>query len=178
MHFNARSLVPNLDDLVLICNLLLPDIICIPESWLSPDICDNEVSLTSYICFCKDCSHCGGGVVIYVKSSYSVSVISSPSNLEFILISNSISKGNFPHSIGLFYRPPNNHSSLDNLIDFLSNLSYSHISNLILTSDFNINFLAPSPQLTNLFDLTNSIGLSQIIQEPTHFCHSGIPSTI
>ena len=120
------------------------------------------------------------GVAIYVKSSYSVSVITSPSNLEFILISTSISKGNFPCSIGLFYRPPNNHSSLDNLIDFLSNLSYSHISNLILTGDFNINFLVPSPQLTKLLDFTNSIGLSQIIQEPTHFSHSGTytPSTI
>ena len=118
------------------------------------------------------------GVAIYVKSSYSVSVIPSPSNLEFILISTSISKGNFPCSIGLFYRPPNNHSSLDNLIDFLSNLSYFHISNLILTGDFNINFLVPSHQLTKLLDFTNSIGLSQIMQEPTHFSHSGTPSTI
>ena len=146
---------------------------------MSPDIYDNEVSLSGYTCFHKDRSHCGGSVAIYIKSSYSVSVFPPPpSNLEFILISTSISKGNFPCSIGLFYHPPNNQSSLDNLIDFLSNLGFSHISNLILTSDFNINFLAPSPQLTKLLDFTNSRGLSQIIQEPTHFSHSGTSSTV
>ena len=38
--------------------------------------------------------------------------------------------------------------------------------------------MSPSPLLTTLLDFTNSIGLSQIVKEPTHYSHSGIPSII
>ena len=38
--------------------------------------------------------------------------------------------------------------------------------------------MSPFPLLTKLLDFTNSIGLSQVVKEPTHYSHLGTPSII
>ena len=43
LYFNARSLVPKLDDLRLECVNRQPDIVCIVETWLENEVSDNEV---------------------------------------------------------------------------------------------------------------------------------------
>ncbi len=45
MYFNARSLVPKLDELCLLVELHNPDIISIVESWLCADISDAEIGI-------------------------------------------------------------------------------------------------------------------------------------
>ena len=87
LYLNARSLISKLDDLLLICSSLSPDIICIVETWLSPDISDSEVSLPHNLCFWYNRDRHGGSVAVYVKSSLSASVLPSPVNLELILLS-------------------------------------------------------------------------------------------
>ena len=54
----------------------------------------------------------------------------------------------------------------------------SVLSKLILLGDFNIDFHKTSPLLTRLLDLTNSLNLNQLVQEPIHFSYSGSPSLI
>ena len=46
LYFNARSILLKLDNLAAICDSLDPDIVCIVESWLGGDVCDEEVTLT------------------------------------------------------------------------------------------------------------------------------------
>ena len=48
LYYNARSLLPKLDNLAAVCITCNPDIVCIVESWLSDDIQDNEISLPNY----------------------------------------------------------------------------------------------------------------------------------
>ena len=67
---------------------------------------------------------------------------------------------------------------LNLLVDFLSSFNPSLLSKLILLGDFNIDFHKTSPLLTRLLDLTNSLNLNQLVQEPTHFSYSGSPSLI
>ena len=97
-------------------------------------------------------------------------------NLELVLLSISIS--NFSLTLGSFYWPPNDNGSLDILINFLTSLSHDRMKNFFLTGYFNINFMSPSPLLTKLLDIINSIGLSQVVKEPTHYSHLGTPSII
>ena len=44
-----------------------PDIICIVESWLSPEICDHEIAIPGYEHRRCDRNRHGGGVIIYVS---------------------------------------------------------------------------------------------------------------
>ena len=44
LYYNARSLVPKLDELALLIETHNPDIVCIVETWLSDDILDSEIS--------------------------------------------------------------------------------------------------------------------------------------
>ena len=46
IYFNARSLIPKLPFLR---DMHTPDVICITESWLSPDIQDSEILIPGYI---------------------------------------------------------------------------------------------------------------------------------
>ena len=141
LYFNTRSLLLKLDDLALICSSFFPDIVCISESWLSPDISDNEISIPNYHCVHKGRSHHGGGIAVYIKPSLSFKVIPSPLNLELILLSVAI-HSSLALSIGLQVI----NGSLDILNDFLTSLNHDHMKKIFLTGDFNINFMSSSNQ--------------------------------
>ena len=76
LYYNARSLLPKLDDLfVTIETHNFPDIVCIVESWLGHDVRDQEIAIPNYNIFRHDRNRHGGGVLIYVKDSYTTSVL-------------------------------------------------------------------------------------------------------
>ena len=72
MYFNVRSLLPKIDHLRAICRLLSPDIICIVESWLDSTIADTEIFIQGYSIVRLDRSRHGGGVIIFVKSQFTL----------------------------------------------------------------------------------------------------------
>jgi len=53
LYFNARSLIPKLDELCALVEIHNPDVISIVESWLCADIPDNEISIPVTIFFVK-----------------------------------------------------------------------------------------------------------------------------
>ena len=44
IHYNARSLLPKVDELRAVCVATKPNIICIVETWLDDSIPDNDLS--------------------------------------------------------------------------------------------------------------------------------------
>ena len=54
LYFNARSIVPKLDELLTLVQCEHPDVICIVESWLNSDILDSEICIPRYKVFRKD----------------------------------------------------------------------------------------------------------------------------
>ena len=72
LYYNARSLLPKLDDLKVLSETQFPDIICVVETWLSSDISDSELEITNYQIFRRDRDRHGGGVLMYVHSSFAV----------------------------------------------------------------------------------------------------------
>ena len=123
--FNARSLLPKLDELSAICSLYSPDIVCIVETWRSPDICDSELSLPNFQSFRLDRSRHGGGILVYVKSSLSATVVPTSSPIELLLLS--ITFRHVPLSLATFYRPPS-------CPDDLCSLQCSYFSSSFLLS--------------------------------------------
>ena len=144
------------------------------ETWLSSEISDSEILIPNYMSFRLDRSRHGGGIAVFVKSSLSVSALPSTPNLEFLPLSIKPSN-HYSFTLGTFYRPPNSDSALRLLNDHISIMSPNLLHNLFLVGDFNVDFLQSSSLCNNLLDLTNCLGLKQIICEPSHV---GSPSLI
>ena len=88
-YYNARSLLPKLDELILLVttNVYYPDFICITETWLSTDIMDCEVAIPGFqVCWLDRDRH-GGGVLLYIRDVYHYTLIPGPnSNLEVLTV--------------------------------------------------------------------------------------------
>ena len=65
LYYNARSILPKLDELQANVLLQKPDIICIIETWLSEDVMDDELLLPDYQIHQLDCNRHGGGIALY-----------------------------------------------------------------------------------------------------------------
>ena len=135
-----------------------PDIICIVETWLDESISDNEVGIQNYDIVRLDRNRHGGGILIYVNSSFSHShVFSGPNDLELIVLS--VNNSQCKVAISLFYRPPSSpYSVLDNLlISLCCHVDVTLFSNFILLGDFNVNVLN---SLHSLFSKLQSVASS------------------
>ena len=78
LYYNARSLLPKLDNLIVAIDIFKPHIICIVETWLSSEITECEISIPSFQLFRCDRNRHGGGVLAYVSNMFSVTVLPSP----------------------------------------------------------------------------------------------------
>lgn len=170
LYFNARSIFPKIEELRALCLTHHPDLVCIVESWLDNSILDSELCIDNYDIVRLDRNRHGGGVMFFVISSLSHSLVFSGSeNLELIVISL-----NLPQTkvcVGLFYRPPNAPTCIfDNILSTLCTyVDVSLFSNFIFLGDFNVNVLNPShPSFCKLHFLASSLCLTQIVSEPTH----------
>ena len=92
MYFNARSLLPKLDELMVLAEDSNPDVIYITETWLSGEISDNELSIVGYLLYRRDRDRHGGGVLLYVRES--IQVKSPPQCPDLELLTLSLYKGN------------------------------------------------------------------------------------
>ena len=70
IYFNVRSLLPKIDDLRIICSVYLPDVICVVETWLDPNIDDSEIIIQGYCVHRVDRNRHGGGILVFIKDVY------------------------------------------------------------------------------------------------------------
>ena len=56
LYYNAKSLIPKMDELRAIVESQRPSVICIVETWLSNEIRDQEISLPEYQVIRLDCN--------------------------------------------------------------------------------------------------------------------------
>ncbi len=104
MYFNARSHLPKLDELRVLAEDSNPDVICITESWLSGEICDNELSIVGYFLYRRDRDRHGGGVLLHTKKSIQVKSLPQSPDLELLTLS--LYKDNNRIGLAVFYCPP------------------------------------------------------------------------
>ena len=68
------------------------DIVAITETWLHSNIFDNEILPSGYQIYRKDCNRRGGGVVLAIKNSIPSKLLSTPSDLELLAVSVSLTE--------------------------------------------------------------------------------------
>ena len=89
LYYNARSVLSKMDELRATMSTQHPHIVCVVETWLSPDISDNELQISDYQLVRLDRDRHGGGILMYVHFSvyFKVLIFSGPYNLEFLALS-------------------------------------------------------------------------------------------
>jgi len=87
---------------------------------------------SDYVLFCKDRPSCGGGVLLAIENDIPCQLVASPNNVEMVCVSLNYS---YPILCCLIYIPPNSSTIYcQNLLDFLSNITFEHNVQL---GDFN-----------------------------------------
>ena len=175
LYYNARSLIPKMDELHSIVESQRPLVICIVETWLSDEIRDQEISLPGYQVIRLDRNRHGGGILIYVHNAITSKVLlSGPNELEFLAVSLCTPNSNRKHCVALLYRPPSSPVSFfDNFCSALHFLNPSQFSSFVHLGDFNIDFCSTHPYFCKLQSVTQLFSLSRVITTPTHLNSNG-----
>ena len=171
-HLNVRSLRPKLHEVHMIIEEGRYDIFALSETWLEPEILDEDVALDGYNVYRRDRRGRGGGVCWYVRSGIRCEMIEMVSTIEQLWI-RILLKG-ISISCGVIYRPPNNCPR-----EFLSNMEDSFSQATLLSDevlcvgDINIDMLRHETPLTlEIVQALEVYGLQQLISEPTRVTES------
>ena len=138
---NARSVINKMAQLRAIAFEMMPDVICITESWTHPIISDSSLIIDDYDFYRHDrINKRGGGCLLYIRTSFR--------HFPFYLHSTSFS-GNYCFAsiirsprqkaiIGCVYNPPNSSSEENaNLCEMFQFISESTFEVKIIAGDFN-----------------------------------------
>ena len=180
IYYNARSLVPKFDELCLIVSVHKPDIVAIVETWLCPDISDQEICIPGYHLFRLDRNRHGGEVLLYVRDCLTAEVLPCDQANQLELLPIVIHYFGCKFFISVFYRPPNSPTSIfDTLFCTLASLNVPSFSHSVLVGDFNVNMLDSSHHLYHkVHSLLDYFNFTQVVSEPTHLVSSGNSSLI
>ena len=109
IHLNIRSLLPKLDELILLATKTNAAVIAITESWLDDSVEDSVVEVCGYTILRHDRNRHGGGVCLYIRSDISFSprrpTDLQTDNLETVWAEVLLPKTR-PILTGICYRPP------------------------------------------------------------------------
>ena len=178
LHFNARSLLPKLDNLKLECIVSNPHIVCISETWLDSTITDNELTINNYNLVRLDRNRHGGGIAVFVHVDFTYHVIFTGNcNFECIVLSQLIYVNFvFVYCTDLLVVVL---KSLIACMMFCVTLMYHCFPTSFLLAISMWIFLSPNrPLYHKLLSTTSCFLLQQVVTEPTHFSHLGTPSII
>ena len=172
VHININSLLPKIDEIRSFAQQTNVSVIGITETKLDNSVLDAEIKIDGYDLMRWDRNRHGGGIACYVKNGIQFNrkddIFSDGiENIFFDII--------FPNSqsitVGLVYRPPNQHSFLDDFQKEFYKLNTTKHEVYIL-GDFNINLNSTKhqpihPLLNKYIEFLSNFGLKQLIKSPT-----------
>lgn len=152
------------------------DVLALTETWLYPDITNNEVlpDCCNFAIYRKDrTSKRGGGVLLVVKKHIPSFLVDVTTPLELLWIC--ITSKSSQYILGVCHRPPD---SLETFIsDFHNNLieitAKFPKANILVIGDFNFpdidwpNLISRTSETSKFIELTLDFSLEQLVNEPT-----------
>ena len=169
-HINIQSLRYKTDHLQIFVHSNNIDILCVTETWLTPQIDVNEIVIDGYNICRKDrvgmIEH--GGIVVYIKEGidYNEDVkISIDNDVEahFTEINLPCTK---PILLGTVYRQPSSNAEYLTKIDLLLQNAVANYNEVITVGDFNLNIFK-SNYSKKVKSLAKNSNFTQLITEAT-----------
>ena len=169
VHYNVQSLLNKLE--ILHAELFEFDILAFTETWLSPTTLIDDLLLQSYNTPERNdrAGDAHGGVIVYVKEGirYKRRKDLEIRGIECVWIE--VANNNKRILFGLFYRAPNSDANyLSSIEDSISLAVDTGIADIIITGDFNFNYLDLQSR-RKIDSLCTQFSLFQTINQPTHF---------
>ena len=162
---NINGLNTKVDELREIVSEKGIQIMGINETKVSPSLPDNIISIDGYSIVRKDRNESGGGVAIYIHSSFNYEVVDTlPENTLELICIKIIPKVAQSFFVLIWYRPPS--STVDKLLEMENILSYLELSGkeIIFLGDTNSDLLSDRVHMKELYD---GFGFKQLIDKPT-----------
>jgi hypothetical protein len=144
------------------------DVFACTETWLKPPIHDDELNLQNYNIFRQDRpgAKTGGGIMIYVKDCYEVTVIPTKYSAPLESLEIKIRKENMkPTHLIVIYRPKETPITL--LQQMEADLISHSDKHTFLIGDFNIDNAKSTSLSCSLKSLVERNGFHQLINQPT-----------
>lgn len=167
-HLNVNRLRFKIDQVRNLVHNLNLSVLAVTESWLSPDIPDNEVNILGFRIFRRDRPgrRPGGGVCIYVHHSFLVSLApkySHPS-LEMLWIRIRLKQQDV--YVGCLYRPPDEKVKFWSVLD--DSLEGLEGEEVVLMGDLNVDVLSSSDtNIVHLKATCTPLQLKNLVHAPT-----------
>lgn len=162
-------MISKLDEIKILTQQAKPHVLIITESWLSPTIPDSYISIDNYQLHRRDRPNkTGGGILILVNQSYAhtiTQIITETETMQLVI--------NFSnqHAITIIasYRPPNTNPTeyVKHLSEIIKN---TKTKEFLVIGDFNLDYIDKSSK--PLKNMSDKLGLHQLIKEPTRICHT------
>lgn len=170
-HINAQSLLGSIDEIRLLVEERNTDVLCVSESWLTPNSPDDFIKIPGYKIFRCDGGR-GGGVCIYVKDVLMTNVINldvpRQEGVEDVWVIVQCRK--LPSFIiGCVYRHPKAPITSFNYIQDVFNIILLKNKALYVLGDFNDNLLAKDNKMTKII---KSSKLTQLVDKPTRITNT------
>lgn len=125
LYFNARSLCRRLDELHALCEMERPEVVCITETWLCDDIWWIIIPILGSSCIRCDRYRQGFGLHCLILTGWNSRwQCVEPRNWNSYLYQYT-AQTMLTRVCGLWYQPPANSATLDNLYSVLEGLDAS-----------------------------------------------------
>ncbi len=176
--WNARSLLPKIEEVERLVIKAKPDFIGITETWLKPIIDDELVQIDGYNHTRFDRTEAsgktsGGGLMWYYNDRLHCEVLTELNycdrNIELCVIKLILTRTRAIY-MGLVYRPPTGSipEFIEKLEELITNLRARGLCEINLTGDFNIDLLKNDVESKQYKDFLKRVGLTNMINVVTH----------
>ena len=177
--WNARSLLPKIEEVERLVEEAGPDFIGITESWLNPNIEDACINIDEYNLHRFDRTvesgkRSGGGLVWYYNSDLNCTPLPEfnfcDRHVEYCVLRLNLIRTRAIYMI-LVYRPPsgNVQEFLVRLEQLITKLRTTRLCEINITGDINIDLLKPRDTKVKAYnDFLKRIGLKNMINAVTH----------
>lgn len=169
---NIRSLIPSLVDIRDVIWENNFQVLCLSETWLSPEYPSELLQIPNYALFRKDRITRGGGVAVFVATSINVTVLDttfldsdSDNDVEQLWLG--ISFKNIKVLMGMVYKPPlvayHKLKCVENVLATLA-IQFDYI---IVLGDMNVNFFNDGRDVIFVRNMLETFNMTQVVTDPT-----------
>lgn len=166
-HLNVRSLVPHINELEDIVISESVNVMAVGETWLHNGIHSSLVQINGFEFIRRDYDGRGSGVGLYVSKSIRYDRIPTSFNIEHLCVKLTLFSINIIVCV-VYRRHSQNYNIFLDEVENLVTTCYLMCENIVLLGDTNLDlFKTQTPAIKSYDILLNSLGLTQLIINPT-----------